>query len=226
MERCCGRSAQSFQPTSDLSLSVWWSGRCLDGTPRLAQAASQPALTSVTTWIGRSAQIEAHLKTAAITRIEDIGTGVTRPRRAHLEPSDPVESLVWKVLPPGRRRGYWESYKSEIAAYELDKLLAMNTVPPVVERTIEGETGAAVMWIAGTRSVKDMGGKVPSGPTWDKPIRRMTMFDNLIANIDRNAGNILVGRPGELILIDHSRVHPDRSSYGKSSVWMPNSGRA
>jgi hypothetical protein len=192
----------------------------------LAQAASQPALTSVTTWIGRSAQIEAHLKTAAITRIEDIGTGVTRPRRAHLEPSDPVESLVWKVLPPGRRRGYWESYKSEIAAYELDKLLAMNTVPPVVERTIEGETGAAVMWIAGTRSVKDMGGKVPSGPTWDKPIRRMTMFDNLIANIDRNAGNILVGRPGELILIDHSRVHPDRSSYGKSSVWMPNSGRA
>ena len=34
----------------------------------------------------------------------------------------------------------------------------------------------------------------------------MLMFDNLIRNIDRNAGNILVGRPGDLILIDHSRA--------------------
>jgi len=83
---------------------------------------------------------------------------VTRPRRAYLEPGNPIDSLVWKVLPPGRRRGYWESYKSEIAAYELDKLLAMNMVPPAVERTIEGETGAAVMWVDGTRSVKDVGG--------------------------------------------------------------------
>ena len=68
------------------------------------------------------------------------------------------------------------------------------------------ETGAAGMWVQGTKSVKDLGGNVPSGPAWDKPIRRMMMFDNLIANIDRNAGNILIGRPGELVLIDHSRA--------------------
>jgi hypothetical protein len=34
----------------------------------------------------------------------------------------------------------------------------------------------------------------------------MLMFDNLISNSDRNAGNIMVGPPGELILIDHSRA--------------------
>ena len=104
-------------------------------------AANLPASPSPTTWIGRHAQIEAQLKTAGITRIEDIGTGVTRPRRAHLLPGTPAESLAWKVLPPGRRNGHWESYKSEIAAYELDKLLAMDVVPPVVERTIDGDTG-------------------------------------------------------------------------------------
>ena len=49
-------------------------------------------------------------------------------------------------------------------------------------------------------------GKVPSGPDWGKPLRQMLMFDNLIRNIDRNAGNILIGRPGDLILIDHSRA--------------------
>jgi hypothetical protein len=34
----------------------------------------------------------------------------------------------------------------------------------------------------------------------------MMLFDNLIGNSDRNAGNILLGEPGDLILIDHSRA--------------------
>jgi hypothetical protein len=178
----------------------------------MVAAQAPPAATgSARTWLGQEAPIEAHLKRAEVTRLEDIGTGVTRPRRAHLEPASPIESLVWKVLPPGRRRGYWESYKSEIAAYELDKLLAMQMVPPVVERSIDGETGAAVMWLGSVKSVKEMGGKVPSGGVWGKAVRRMVTFDNFIANIDRNAGNILIGQPGELILIDHSRAFTPRS---------------
>jgi hypothetical protein len=167
-----------------------------------------PAAAADTTkpWTGQTGRIEAHLKSAAVVSLEDIGTGVTHPRRAHLNPPDPVESFVWKVLPPGRRGGYWESYKSEIAAYELDKLLAMNMVPPAVERVVNGETGAAIMWLGSVRSVKEAGGKVPSGGIWGKPIRKMLMFDNLIANSDRNAGNILLGADGNLILIDHSRA--------------------
>jgi hypothetical protein len=172
----------------------------------LAQPPQAASTASVKTWLGREGQIEEHLKSADVTIIENIGTGVTRPRRAHLKPTDPVESLVWKVLPPGQRGGHWESYKSEVAAYELDKLLNMKMVPPAVERRIDADTGAAVMWLEGIRSVKEMGGKVPSGGVWGTPIRRMLMFDNLIGNPDRNAGNILVGPPGELILIDHSRA--------------------
>jgi hypothetical protein len=157
-------------------------------------------------WIGQEQRVEEHLRNASVTNIEDVGTGVTRPRRAYLTPNEPVASLAWKVLPPGRRNGYWESYKSEIAAYELDKLLGMHMVPPVVERRIDNETGAAVMWVSGMKSVKELGGKVPSGAEFGKPIRQMLLFDNLIRNIDRNAGNILVGQPGDLILIDHSRA--------------------
>ncbi len=184
----------------------------LAGTPALVarQGVHSPAspVTAATAkaWVDDAEAIEAHLRTAEVTTIEDIGTGVTHPRRAHLRPSAPVESLVWKVLPPGRRGGFWESYKSEIAAYELDKLLGMNMVPPAIERRIGGDTGAAVMWVGSMKSVKELGGKVPSGPAWNRPLRMMMMFDNLIANIDRNAGNILVGSPGELILIDHSRA--------------------
>jgi hypothetical protein len=171
-----------------------------------AQTPAATATESFRQWLGQEQRIEEHLRNAAIASIEDIGTGVTRPRRAYLAPSEPVESVAWKVLPPGRRGGFWESYKSEIAAYELDRLLNMHMVPPTVERRIGDETGAAVMWVTGMKSVKQLGGKVPSGPEWGKPIRQMLMFDNLIRNIDRNAGNILIGRPGDVILIDHSRA--------------------
>lgn len=186
-------------------LLVWSAHPALHAPAAQVQAVVAPR-SSDPPWLGRATEIETQLKTAEIVSIEDVGTGVTRPRRAHVRATAPVESLAWKVLPPGRRSGYWESYKSEIAAYELDKLLGMNMVPPAVERTIDGETGAAVMWVDGLRSVKQLGGKVPSGPSWNKPLRRMQMFDNLTRNIDRNAGNILVGGPGELILIDHSRA--------------------
>jgi hypothetical protein len=157
-------------------------------------------------WVGRYAEMEAHLRSADVVRLEDIGTGVTRPRRAYVVPETPFASLTWKVLPPGRLRGYSESYKSEIAGYELDKLLDLRMVPPAVERVIDGETGAAIMWIDGTTSVADLGGKMPSGPQFGRPIRRMQLFDNLIGNPDRNAGNILIDASSHVILIDHSRA--------------------
>ena len=171
----------------------------------VAQSASLAA-GSAKTWVGRESQIEAYLKTAEVARVEEVGEGVTRPSRAFLKSADPVDSFAWKVLPPGRRSGHWESYRSEIAAYELDKLLDMKMVPPAVERTVDGKVGAAIMWIGSIKSVKQTGGNVPSGPAWGGAVRRMQMFDNLIANPDRNSGNILIGAPGELILIDHSRA--------------------
>ena len=177
-----------------------------DSTRLVIQAPPPTALTKAATWVGRTEQMEAHLRNADIVSIQDIGTGVTKPQRAHLKPTVPFESLVWKVLPPGRKSGWFESYKSEIAAYELDKLLGMNMVPPAVERTINGEQGAAIMWIRSVTSVKQSGGQLPQGAVWGPPIRKMLMFDNFIGNPDRNAGNILVGTPGEFILIDHSRA--------------------
>jgi hypothetical protein len=170
-----------------------------------AGSAQAPA-NSAKTWIGHAAAMETHLRTAAVVRLEDLDVGVTRPRRAHVSPSDPFESFAWKVLPPGMRGGYFESYKSEIAAYELDKLLEMNMVPPAVERSVNGELGVAIMWLDGTTSVKERGGKMPTGAAFGKPIRMMQLFDDLIGNADRNAGNILIDGAGNLILIDHSRA--------------------
>jgi hypothetical protein len=171
-----------------------------------AAGSAQAPASGAKTWIGRAPAMETHLRDATVVRLEDLDVGVTRPRRAHVSPSDPFESFAWKALSPGMRGGYFESYKSEIAAYELDKLLEMGMVPPAVERRVDGEVGVAIMWLDGTTSVKERGGKMPTGPAFGKPIRMMQMFDNLIGNADRNAGNILVDGADNLILIDHSRA--------------------
>jgi len=165
------------------------------------------------TWIGKAAEYEEYLRTAEVVKMEDIGVGVTHPHRAYLKPGGPFESMAWKPIKPGRYEGFQESYKSEIAAYEIDKLLELNMVPPTVERTIKGETGAAIMWCSPTKNFKEMGSKggVPPAPpryaaTWSHQISRAKLFDNLIGNVDPNLGNWLTDPGWDLILIDHTRA--------------------
>jgi hypothetical protein len=192
----------------------------------LAQA---PPAQSARTWVERTAEIEAYLKSAAVVDMEEIGVGVTRPRRAKLAPGGPVEAIAWKPIRPGRYSGYWESYKSEIAAYELDKHFGLHMTPPTVEKRVQGELGAAIMWVSPTRSFKDLGGvpgqgKVPGPPpaqiaAWMRQITRAKMFDNLVGNTDPNLGNWLVDPAWNLILIDKTRAFTStRNLYHDISV--------
>lgn len=175
--------------------------------------AQTPAAAAVDAriWIGRAAEIEEYLRTVTMEKLEDLSVGVTKPKRAYLPEGGPVKYLVWKMIPPARYTGYWESYKGEIAAYELDKLLGLNMVPPSVEKVYRGERGAAIMWVSPARSFKDMGLKgAPTAPpehqlSWARQLVKAKMFHNLINNIDPNAGNWLVDPAWNLILIDFSR---------------------
>ena len=174
-----------------------------------SQAAAQTA-TSAKTWIGRAAEIEAYLRTAPIERTEGTSRGVTKPTRAFFAPGGALASMTWKALPPGHAGGYFESYKSEIAAYEIDKLLELNMVPPKVERQIDGVRGVAVMWVEPAKSFADLGG-VPQpppamAPKFTRELVRAKMFHNLVGDIDPNLGNWLVDPAWNVILIDQSRA--------------------
>ena len=169
-----------------------------------ATSAAQGAGSSKV-WLDRPADFEAFLRDAPFRRIEDVPIGVTRPQRGYFDPGGLVASAAWKLLPPGRSNGFWESYKSEIAAYELDKLLRLGMVPPTVEKRHRGERGAAILWVEGVRPWKEVEHQ-PKPPKWNLEAVRMKMFDNLIGNIDRNAGNLIVDDDWNLYLIDHSRA--------------------
>ena len=173
------------------------------------QAVATPPKTAAEcslNWIGHEAEIEKFLAEAKILKMDSVPIGVTKPQRATLEPGGPVGRFAWKALRPGYSKGFMESYKSEIAAYKIDRMLELNMVPPIVERKIDGQNGAAVMWIENTKpwSVE----KPPQGPEpkWSIQLTRMKMLDLLIANIDRNQGNLIYDNDWHLFLIDHSRA--------------------
>ena len=159
-------------------------------------------------WTGRHSDVETFLRTTPFTKIEEVPIGVTRPKRGYFSPGGLVASAAWKVIPPGRPAGYWESYKSEIAAYELDKLLGMDMVPPAVEKKWKGDTGAAILWLKPVRAWREVE-PLEKPAKWNRQAVRMKMFDNLICNTDRNAGNFLVDDDWNLFLIDHSRAFID-----------------
>ena len=63
------------------------------------------------TWIGHAAEIEAYLRTVQMLKFDELSVGVTKPKKAYLPEGGPMKYLAWKVIPPARYGGYWESYQ-------------------------------------------------------------------------------------------------------------------
>ena len=187
-------------------------------SPKTAQAAQAPAAPATTSapaakstgskiWIGHEREIEEYIKRARIDHVSDVPVGVTHPLHAFFVPGGPAAGVVFKPLPPGQRDGYFESYKSEIAAYRLDRLLGLGMVPPTVEREYQREVGSAQLWVENCKLLKQVDPNSSKDiAAWNRQVYRQRVWDNLIGNIDRNAGNLLVDADFNLILIDHSRA--------------------
>jgi hypothetical protein len=182
------------------------SGPAPVATPGVVDVAPAIPAPDPYTWRGREREIEEFLRTAPITRMTDIPVGITKPQRAYFAPGGLAGSMAWKPLGDQLLHGKMESYRSEIAAYLMSRHLGLELVPPVVEREIKGARGAAVYWIDGVRPWDPKTPPKVSGANWARQMSRMLMFDQLIANIDRNQGNLLYNDGGHIFLIDHSRA--------------------
>jgi hypothetical protein len=155
------------------------------------------------TWVGRHQDIEEYLRTADCVSMQEFAPLV----RCTFRPGGPVARMAWRPLRPGVHRGFRESYRTEIAAYELDKLLKLDMVPPSVERQLEGNLGSAQQWVESVVDATDPA--TPDAETrthWEGQLVRMMMFDNLIGNRERNKRNMLRDGVWNLILLEHSRA--------------------
>lgn len=178
--------------------------------PAVAPTATASAAVCAYTWVGHEEAIEQYMLDAPVQKLEAVPIGVTKPQRAVFEPGGLVRRAAWKPLAPSYRGGFRESYKAEIAAYKLDRLLDLRMVPPVIERKISRVTGAMVLWIENTHPWDVKQPPVSPDPEWSHRVSRMRLFDQLVANTDRNAGNLLYDDDWHLFLIDHSRAFTER----------------
>jgi hypothetical protein len=146
-------------------------------------------------------EIERFLKKADVTDRKEIGTGVTRPEKVTLKGDGLVRHACFKKIDVKQQ----DSWRSEIAAYELDKLLGLGMVPPTVERTIGGRRGCLQLWVTGD-TMESFDGTFPDLQRWRDQVSVMWLFDDLIANCDRHLNNALVSPERRLVLIDNSKT--------------------
>jgi len=164
-------------------------------------------------------ELRDFLQTARILRIKEIGVGVTHPRKlllekngvrlqAHFQSHDEARDRI-RIKSGAVELNFRDSYKFNIAAYELSRLLGLNNVPPSFPRTIRGELGAITVWLEDTfteRSRRKDQVSPPQPLQWHRQLVGMWVFDELVGNTDRNLGNILIDRDWKIWLIDHTRA--------------------
>ena len=148
---------------------------------------------------------------------------VTEPWVLDLEADGVKFRAIWKN-PLGRVKGYLESWKWEIAAYRLDKLLGINMVPVTVEKRFQGDLGSCQLWIEDTFTLKDKEEKKMQTPSykvfyWNRALYIQRAWDNLIFNEDRHQNQYLITQDWRMLLIDHSRSFATSKKSLKSLIF-------
>ena len=201
-------------------LALFAIGGILSAVPLPAQDAAvltQPVLTLE--------QMEDFLLNAKILKTREINKGITGTQRATLSDGQVTHDaqiqtvdIAQTVFTPQRgatELNFKDTYRYNIAGYRLARLLGLTNVPMSVERRVERTQAAMTWWIDDVmmdeaerlKRVKQK--TVPAHWRPNKTagyIHVMRVFDELIANTDRNAGNQLWSSDGKLWLIDHTRA--------------------
>ena len=121
------------------------------------------------------------------------------------------EHALVKKFESGRTElNFVDSYKYDIGAYELAKLLGLGDMMPVtVPRKWQGKKGALSWWLPVkmdeeervTRQIQP-----PDTEAWNRQMYKMRIFAQLVYDTDRNLGNALISENWHLWMIDFSRA--------------------
>ena len=184
-------------------------------------------------------ELEDFLRNADIVAVEEVGEGITKPKRLTLERNGVRHRAIYKdidleiegmVRADKVERDFSDRYIYEVAAYRIDRLVGIGLVPVTVLREVEGKAGSVQLWIEDVttlqKAVDSPGAEVENFNLLIERLTTMYVLDALIMNVDRNFGNVLVNIEDDVFHpIDHSRafrlsVKPPAASGG-SEVPVP-----
>ena len=162
---------------------------------------------------------EQFLAKAKIVKTKAASKGITGSQRATLADGTITHDAHIQCIDESKRefktdRGtelnFRDSYKFNIAAYRLDRMLGIGNVPVTVERKVAGKSCAIDWWVDNV--MMDEGGRkkqkldAPDAEAWNERMYVVRVFDQLIYNVDRNLQNLLILKNWEIVMIDHSRT--------------------
>lgn len=164
------------------------------------------------------AERESFLAAAHIVRMRGVSKGVTNTLRATLSDGVTTHDASVQTIdeyrqvyqtPRGTELNFRDSWRFNVAAYRIDRLLDLRMIPVSVERRYAGKSGSFTWWVDDVlMDEHERYRKKHSSPDsadWNQQMSIARLFDQLIANVDRNLGNLLIDRDWRIWLIDHSR---------------------
>lgn len=162
---------------------------------------------------------EEFLTHADVVAMRGVATGVTGTKRVTLSDGSLTHDASFQrvdvhkasyATPKGVELNFRDSYKYNIAAYRLDRLLALNMVPVSIERKLGGETGALTWWVDDVEMMEKERFKKnirpPDQDAWNDQMFQVRVFNELVYNTDANLGNLLITKDWRLRMVDFSRA--------------------
>lgn len=185
-------------------------------------------------------EILEFLRSATIESTERLPEGVTAPRQAVLELDGLQVHATLKDIDETYKRQRMSDgtfamelrdyYVFEQVAYQLALVLGLDNVPPTVLRRYQRKEMSLQVWVYGAMTENnryERGVQPPARLPWTRQVQTMYVFDDLIGNVDRNRGDILIDAGWKLWMIDHSRAFQtgpelrfiDRVIYCSRDLW-------
>ena len=110
------------------------------------------------------------------------------------------------------------NHRFNVAAYELDKLLGLNLVPPSVERLVNGRPASVIWWVdnfaMNELDRRRKGIDPPDPDRWGRQVQAVRVFDELISNTYRDTApplylnsvwdNLLITTDWTIWIVDHT----------------------
>ncbi len=172
----------------------------------LTLTASHLEADSAKIWVGHAKEFEALLENAEVVSMKELGTGANNPKRVTLRQGERTLRGLWKPITRGPKEWAWESYETEVAAYQIDRMLGLDMVPPTVVREIDGQKGSLQLWVDGCRLYEDVEGDDHETVSWEQQMSHMRVFDAVIGNWARGPRDYMVDDDWNVVLIDHSQA--------------------
>jgi hypothetical protein len=110
----------------------------------------------------------------------------------------------------GTEFNFRDSWTFNVAGYKLDRLLGLHMVPVSVSRRYRSKPSAFTWWVDDV--AMDEGDRLknktppPDSVSWNQQMQMVRLFDQLIYNVDRNMGNLLITKDWRVWAIDHTRA--------------------